>query len=163
MKNLVKILLFIFVLATTQSLPAQPKYGQDAFEIALPSVSGDTVKLSSLRGKVVLLDFWASWCMPCRASNKRLAKLYPRYRDKGFEILSVSLDDNMKDWKRAIVKDKAGWLEVIDRGGWDAPSAVQWRIDAIPTSYLIDKNGKLFAMDPEPKELEKALIELLWK
>lgn len=152
------LLIFFF---TAQFLIAQPKYGNDAYEIALPSATGDTVKLSSLKGKVVLLDFWASWCLPCRANNKKLVKLYPKYRDKGFEILSVSFDDNDKDWKRAIVKDKVSWLQVIDHGGWNAPTAMKWKIVAIPTSYLVNKEGKLIAMDPEMKELEKMLKDLL--
>ena len=151
----------IIIIVAAQAVTAQPKYGQYAYEIALPSASGDTVSLSSLKGKVVLLDFWASWCLPCRASNRRLVKLYPHYRDKGFEILSVSIDDDKKDWKRAIVKDKVSWLQVIDKGGWYAPTAVQWRIDAIPTSYLINKEGKIIAMDLEGKELEKFLKDLL--
>ena len=140
---------------------AQPKYGQYAYEISLPSVTGDTLKLSSLKGKVVLLDFWASWCSPCRASNKRLTRLYPKYKDKGFEIFSVSIDDKKRDWIKAIGKDKINWLQVIDPGGWSAPTAVKWRIDGIPTSYLIDKTGKLIGMDLEGKDLEKSLQELL--
>ena len=161
MINRKNIFLFLLIFVIVGEIEAQPRYGQDAYEIALPSASGDTIKLSSLKGKVVLLDFWASWCPPCRASNKKLAKFYPKYRDKGFEILSVSIDDNVRDWKRAILKDKVSWLQVIDRGGWDAPTAVKWNINAVPTSYLVDKEGKLIAMDLETKELEKALQELL--
>jgi thiol-disulfide isomerase/thioredoxin len=159
--NFKKIFFAAIILIALQTVNAQPRYGEDAYEIALPSAGGDTVKLSSLKGKVVLLDFWASWCPPCRATNRRLTRLYPKYREKGFEILSVSIDDNQRDWKRAIVKDKVSWLEVIDHGGWYAPSAVQWRVNAIPTSYLIDKNGKVIAMDIEGKELERSLKELL--
>ncbi len=161
MINLRKFLFFLPVLFVAIAINAQPKYGQDAMEIALPSVNGDTIRLSSLKGKVVLLDFWASWCGPCRVSNKQLVKLYPRYRQKGFEILSVSLDDDKMKWKKAIQKDKISWLQVIDPGGWDARTAVKWNIMAIPTSYLVDKNGKLFAMDLEGKELEKTIKELL--
>lgn len=156
------LFLFVFIILS-KAINAQPGPGQSAYEIALPSVNGDTIKLSSLKGKVVLLDFWASWCPPCRASNKRLTKLYPKFKEKGFEIFSVSIDDNAKDWKRAIEKDKVSWLQVMDKGGWDSPSAVKWRIDAIPTSYLINKEGKLIAMDPDEKELEKALKDLLAK
>lgn len=140
---------------------AQPKYGQYAYEISLPSVNGDTLKLSSLKGKVVLLDFWASWCSPCRASNRRLTKLYPKYKNEGFEIFAVSIDDKKKDWERAIKRDKISWLEVIDPGGWSAPVVEKWRIDGIPTSYLIDKTGKLVGMDLEGKDLENSLKELL--
>ncbi len=161
MTGIKKIVFLGMILVSSYTLKAQPGYGQAAYEVALPSVDGDTVRLSSLRGKIVLLDFWASWCPPCRASNKRLVKFYPKYRDKGFEILSISIDDDMKDWKRAILKDKVSWLEVIDKGGWYAPTPVKWRIDAIPTSFLIDKNGRVIAVDPSVKELEKILTTLL--
>ena len=155
-------LLFISILSVT-ILQAQPKQGQLAGEIALPTVQGDTITLSSLKGKVVLLDFWASWCGPCRASNKTLVKIYSKYRNKGFEILGVSLDDQHNKWKNAIKQDKISWLQVNDPGGWEAQTAVKWGIGAIPTSYLIDKEGTLVAMDLEGKELEKALKYLLDK
>lgn len=161
MSTIKKIVLIGIVLVSSYSLKAQPGYGQAAYEVALPSVTGDTITLSSLKGKMVLLDFWASWCGPCRATNKKLVKLYPKYKDKGFEILSVSIDDNLKDWKKALEKDKIKWLGVIDKGGWYAPTAMKYRIDAIPTSFLLDKNGRVVAMDPSPKELETILDKMI--
>lgn len=161
MKNSKRYFLVTLVLFATQQIKAQIKQGYDAPDIALPSVNGDTILLSSLKGKVVLLDFWASWCGPCRSSNKELVKLYPKYKAKGFEIFSVSIDDDKNKWANAIKKDKINWLQVNDAGGWDAKTAVKWNINAIPTSYLIDKKGKLIAMDLEGKELEKALKDLL--
>ncbi|MBI1342551.1 MAG: redoxin domain-containing protein [Terrimonas sp.] len=140
---------------------SQAKYGKQAMEIALPSLSGDTIKLSSLKGKVVLLDFWASWCGPCRYSNKEMVKLYAKYRDKGFEIFGVSLDENRKAWAQAVRKDRISWLQVNDNGGWEAKTALQWNIYQIPTSYLIDKEGRLVAMDLEPRELESLLEDIL--
>jgi thiol-disulfide isomerase/thioredoxin len=142
---------------------AQPRQGQMATEIALPSAKGDTLRLSSLKGKVVLLDFWASWCGPCRSSNKQLVKLYSKYKNKGFEILGVSLDDDRSKWKSAIMKDKITWLQVNEPGGWEAKTARIWDISAIPTSFLIDKEGRLIAMDLSGKELEKALKYLIDK
>lgn len=140
---------------------AQPRQGQPAAEIALPSASGDTLRLSALKGKVVLLDFWASWCGPCRVANKGLSKIYDKYRSKGFEIFSVSLDDKREDWLKAVKKDKITWMQVIDPGGWEASTAKNWYVEALPTSYLIDKDGRLIAMDLEGKDLEHALKDML--
>jgi thiol-disulfide isomerase/thioredoxin len=122
---------------------------------------GDSVKLSSLKGKVFLLDFWASWCGPCRASNKQLIKLYSKYKAKGFEIFSVSIDEQEKDWKKAIAKDKISWLLGIDTGGWDAKAALKWNVEAIPASFLIGKNGEVVAIDPDKVVLEKMVKDLL--
>jgi thiol-disulfide isomerase/thioredoxin len=112
---------------------------------------------------VVLLDFWASWCGPCRISNRGLGKIYSKFRSKGFEIYGVSLDEDRASWQKAIVKDKVSWLQVIDPGGWNTPTARQWNIEALPTSYLIDREGRLIAMDLTGKELEKVLKEMLDK
>ncbi len=162
MINLKKYFLIALVSFSIAQVKAQIRQGYDAPDIALPTVNGDSIRLSSLRGKVVLLDFWASWCGPCRSSNKQLTKIYPKYKAKGFEIFSVSLDEDKEKWKAAIKKDKINWLQVNDDGGkWNAQTAINWNIEAIPTSYLIDKNGKLVAMDLEGKELEKALKDLL--
>ena len=161
MIKLKKYFLFVLVLSASSQVNAQIRQGYDAPDIALPTVNGDSIRLSSLKGKVVLLDFWASWCGPCRSSNKQLTKIYPKYKDKGFEIFSVSLDVDKEKWKNAIKKDKITWLQVNDGGGWEAQTAIKWNINAIPTSYLVDKNGKLVAMDLEGKELEKALKDLL--
>jgi peroxiredoxin len=140
---------------------AQVAQGHSAPDIALPDVNGDTLHLNSFKGKVVLLDFWASWCRPCRAANKDLVKVYARYHQKGFEIYSVSIDEESHQWKDAIKKDKITWKQVIDPKGWYAHTAVSWNIDAIPTTFLINKKGVLVAMDMEGRDLEKAIDDLL--
>jgi thiol-disulfide isomerase/thioredoxin len=156
-----RFLTVIFIFFISFTVEGQIKFGYNAPELALPSLNGDTLRLSSLKGKVVLLDFWASWCGPCRMANKGLAKLYSKYKSKGFEILSVSLDENSNSWKKAIKKDKAIWLQVIDDRGPEAFTAMKWQITSIPTTYLIDKEGKLVAMDLEGRELEKAVKGIL--
>lgn len=129
--------------------------------IKLPTVKGDSLTLASLKGKVLLLDFWASWCLPCRSANKKLVKLYGKYKTGGFEIFSVSLDEKKKDWEKAIAKDKITWLQVNDPRGWDAQTAIDWNISQLPTSFLINKKGDVVAIDLEGKELEMAIQDLL--
>ncbi len=139
-----------------------PNITNPSLDFSLPSLQKDsTIQLSSLKGKVFLLDFWASWCAPCRAANKQLLKLYAKYKDAGFEILGVSLDENSIDWKKAIAKDKITWLQVIDKNGWDAIAAMKWNIEAIPSSFLIDKNGNVVASDLTYSNLEKMIKQLL--
>jgi glutathione peroxidase-family protein len=156
---------FLVVCFLTSSISAkaqiQPNITDSRLDFSLPDLKGDSIRLSSMKGKVFLLDFWASWCVPCRFSNKQLVKLYSRYRDKGFEILSVSLDDNKNAWKKAVNKDRITWLQINDNGGWDALSAMKWNINAIPASFLIDKNGNVVAFDPEKPELENKVRQLL--
>jgi len=155
------IIVLAITLLSVNGLKAQPGIGEIAYDIALPTASGDTVKLSSLKGKMVLLDFWASWCGPCRMSNWKLAKLYGKYAQKGFEIYSVSIDDNLKRWKRALKQDKMNWPAVIDKRGLNAPVLSDYKVYAIPKSYLLDRDGKVVAINLSPEELEPVLNEML--
>jgi thiol-disulfide isomerase/thioredoxin len=161
MKGFNKLILFLAVMYLPAAVSAQPKTGGLAYEISLISPNGDTVSLSSLQGKVVLIDFWASWCGPCRQSNRHLVKLYSKYKSKGFEIFGVSLDENKKDWMKAIKQDRINWLQVIDNRGWQAQTAIDWNLYQIPTSYLINKDGIIVGVDLEKNDLEKALKDLL--
>lgn len=140
---------------------AQVHAGQLAREIVLPSVKGDSIRLSSLKGKVVLIDFWASWCGPCRISNKQLVKIYDKYKDKGFEIYGISVDEDRRDWEKAVQKDRITWLQVIDDAGSASQTIRTWNVYQIPTSYLVDQNGRLVAMDLDSRSLDKKLRQML--
>jgi peroxiredoxin len=152
-----KFLIVALLLTATIQTYAQPKIGEQIQEISLKNPNGEPEKLSDLRGKVVLIDFWASWCGPCRRSNKELVKLYSKYKSKGFEIYGISIDDNAEAWKKAISADQITWKQVNEEGGWDASIANAWKIAEIPSSFLLDKNGKLIAKDPTPHEIEQYL------
>ena len=141
-----------------QSLFSQQVVGAIGRDIRLPDVNNQTVTLSSLKGKVVLVDFWASWCRPCRQTVPGLKKLYSLYRDKGFEIYGVSLDDNADAWKKAIREDQSAWIHVNDKLG---NVANQWVVSVIPTTYLLDKAGKIVAIDEDEKILSKIIGKLL--
>jgi glutathione peroxidase-family protein len=164
MKNL-RILILGFVFAfSAPAVNAQgpiPNITDYRLDFTVADIKGDSIKLSSLKGKVLLLDFWASWCGPCRYSNKNLVKMYKKYKDKGFEIFSVSLDDQKDDWKKAAAKDKITWMSGIDPTRWDAMAAIKWQVDAIPASFLINKNGDVVAINLEKNDLEKKIKELL--
>jgi thiol-disulfide isomerase/thioredoxin len=154
-------LFFVLAVSIANAQREIPNIADPRLDFTLPTLKGDSVTLSSLKGKIVLIDFWASWCGPCRYANKHLVKLYSKYKNQGFEIFGVSLDEDMSDWKKAISKDKITWLQVNDRGGWEAVAAIKWNIEALPSSFLVNKNGDVVAMDLEKDELEKWIRELL--
>ena len=156
-----KVFFFISILLSTIIAVAQPKIGEQSPDIALPDVNGAVQKLSDLKGKVVLIDFWASWCGPCRRANPGLVELYSKYKSKGFEIYGVSIDDKKDAWKKAIAADKITWKQVNEAGGWDAPIALKWKLEQIPASFLLDQQGKVIALDPGKDDIEAQLKKLL--
>ncbi len=124
-----------------------PAVGTLAPDFGILTPAGDTIRLSNLRGKYVLLDFWAAWCPPCRAENPKLVALYAKYRGSGFEILQVSLDKNRTSWLKAIKDDKLAWKHGGDLKFWDSPVARMYSITRIPANFLINPQGVIVAVD----------------
>lgn len=145
--------------AASSILFAGPKVGQTAPGITLPGVDGNPVELSSLKGKVVVLDFWASWCGPCRKENPFNVEMYESYKKKGFTFFSISLDRNKEAWKKAITKDELTWpYHVLDAQG---ETANNYGVEAIPATFVIDRDGKILAIGLRGAELDTFLKKLL--
>lgn len=135
--------------------------GSNAMDFTQNDINGNPVALSSFKGKYVLVDFWASWCRPCRAENPNVVKAFNKFKDKNFTILSVSLDQDKDSWTKAIEKDGLKWNHVSDLKYWSNAVAVQYHIQSIPQNFLIDPNGKIVAKDLRGPDLERKLCELL--
>ena len=134
--------------------------GQVAPELSLPDTTGKIVKLSSMRGKYVLVDFWAKWCGPCRGENPNVVRVYNKYKDKGFTVYGVSLDRNKEDWLKAIHEDNLTWTHVSDLKFWQSEAAKIYSINAIPFSVLLDPNGVIIAKNLRDLALEAKLAEI---
>nr|WP_256439390.1 TlpA disulfide reductase family protein [Pedobacter sp. SYSU D00823] len=135
--------------------------GQTAPEFEAPSLEGSNIKLSSLRGKYVLIDFWASWCPPCREENPNLVKQYKAYSGKNFTILGVSLDNSKDAWKKAINDDHLSWNHVSELNQWESNIAKKYQVEALPSSFLIDPQGKIVAKNLRGNQLEEFLKKTL--
>lgn len=135
--------------------------GAIAPDLAFPDPDGNIRKLSDLRGKVVLLDFWASWCRPCRGENPHVVAMYQKYHDKGFEVFSVSLDRDKESWKRAIAADGLVWPNhVSDLKYWSSEAARTYGVSSIPSTFLLDQNGRIIAKNLRGEALSNALKQL---
>lgn len=134
--------------------------GKPAPAFTQDDVNGKPLSLADLKGKVVLLDFWASWCSPCRAENPNMLKQYKIYKDKGFEILSVSLDAKKNDWIKAIEEDGLPWLHVSDLKGWNNAAGRLYGVRGVPACYLIDRDGKIIADNVRGEKLNEKLAEI---
>jgi len=135
--------------------------GSEVPEINLPNPEGEMVPLSSLRGKVVLIDFWASWCKPCRRENPNVVAAYEKYKDKGFAIYGVSLDRSKEAWVRAIEQDNLNWTQVSDLKFWQSEAAQDYGVSGIPFALLIDEEGKVIGKNLRGRELHTKLEEVL--
>ena len=135
---------------------------REAPEISANNPDGKPIKLSDLRGKIVLIDFWASWCAPCRKENPTIVKLYDKYKDKDFTILSVSLDQDMINWRGAIKIDGLKWPNHIsDLKGWGSAVISSYNFNAIPYTVLVNKEGKIIGEDLRGIELEQKIAEII--
>jgi len=155
-----------FVMNLKEKTDVAPPSGEGAFapEIALPTPKGDTIKLSSTRGSVVLLDFWASWCAPCRLENPNIVKAFNLYGRKGFKIYQVSLDKTREAWMKGIQDDQLGnWIHVSDIQYWNSIVVPLYKIESIPCNYLLDKEGRIIASNLRGEKLQLKLAELFKK
>jgi thiol-disulfide isomerase/thioredoxin len=166
----VAVLVSIHFYTPKQSEVVGLNLGNKAPEIIMKSPEGKDIALSSLKGKLVLIDFWASWCGPCRYENPTVVKAYETYRDqkfkggKGFTVYSVSLDSNPEAWKNAITKDNLSWkYHVSDLQGWSNAAAAKYGISSIPGNYLINEKGIIINKNLRGEQLLMALEELVVK
>jgi thiol-disulfide isomerase/thioredoxin len=138
--------------------------GSIAPEISLPTPAGDTIKLTSTRGSVVLLDFWASWCAPCRKENPNLVNVYNIYHKKGFQIYQVSLDKTKEAWEKGIQDDQLDkWIHVSDVKYWNSIVVPLYKVESIPCNFLLDKDGRIIASNLRGEQLQKKLAEIFKK
>jgi thiol-disulfide isomerase/thioredoxin len=132
----------------------QLNIGQSVPDVSVQNSAGQSVLLKPEKGKVYLIDFWASWCGPCRKANKKLVKLYDEYKSKNFEIIGISLDKDKNKWLNAVKSDKLLYTQFIDAKGFDAKAAQVFGVEALPASFLVNKDGTLVKINPTESEIK---------
>jgi peroxiredoxin len=135
--------------------------GKQAPELDLPDVTGKTVPLASFKGKYLLVDFWASWCGPCRAENPNVVKAYGEFKNKNFAILGVSLDKDKQSWQQAVKEDRLEWAQVSDLKEWNSKAVGIYQFQGIPFNVLIDPDGKVISQELRGPALEDKLKQVL--
>lgn len=141
-----------------------PQYmlmNQPAPDITMPDLKGQTISLNNFKGKYVLVDFWASWCGPCREENPNVVEAYNKFKDRNFTIVGVSLDQDKEAWLRAVEKDKLSWTHISDLKQWESPVVPAYGIEGIPFNVLLDPSGKIIASNLRGKGLQEKLQEVL--
>src|SRR5690606_17497098 len=136
------------------------RIGNDFEHFALPDQNGKIRSTESVSHSVFLVEFWSSWCGPCRQANPRLVEIYNKYYGRGFDIFGVSLDENKETWLKAIEKDKLPWTNTLAEEGFQNEIVMKLRVQALPANYLIDTDGKIIAINIRPAELEAKLMKL---
>lgn len=143
--------------------PMQVFVGKQVIDLQMRDLEGQTHRLSEYvgKGKWVLIDFWASWCGPCRAEMPELVKVYKKFHANGFEVVGISLDDDAEDWQKAVKKMKLTWHHLSDLAGWDSKAVKTYKVFGIPSNLLVNPKGKIVASNIELEELTEKLAEVL--